>query len=246
MTGLDRAKAVGVRRAGRLAVFLSALLVLANSAAVAQRTGSRLGREASLKDAVTAMRMIAECFYDREPKDTHLWLDTLPGDPRETKLLQRDAANLTPCLDSDKIVFDGKAVSMKPAVLRRSVGAAMARRVLMTSPHPAAPAPDTRPWFAEALAKLPAGAAVNRSSLAIQEFGHCVAIARWDDSVALIKSNDDSTDEKAAVARIVPVLSGCLDAGDTIHVTARNLREIVGEPVYHLLQARALTSGRLR
>ncbi|PTS72765.1 hypothetical protein DBR17_19050 [Sphingomonas sp. HMWF008] len=166
----------------------------------------------------------------------------VPGQPAERALLSHDADNLSPCLDSQQIVFDNKQVGFQPRVLRGPVGAAMARKLLLRHPNPPAPDADAKPWFYAALAKMQPGEYRDNQSLAVQEFGHCVAVARWNESLALIKSDDGSPEEKAAVDGLIPALSGCLANGTQIKITRRNLRNIIGEPVYHLLLA-ATPSG---
>lgn len=220
-----------------VAVVVTSMMFSAATPLNAQRTGTRIGRDANVKDGVTALRLIAECYNDRAPKSVRKWLETLPGAPSESEIVSRDAENLSSCLDSNKVVFDGKEVSFKARTLRRAVGAEMARKLLLTNTDVLAPAADAKLWFYEQMAKLPTDAHVDRSSLASQEFGHCVALAKWDDSRRLLLSQDDSTEEWQAVQNMIPALGPCLITGSTITITKRNLREIIGEPVYHLLLA---------
>ena len=224
--------------AGAMGLGLASLLA---TAALAQLTGSRIspdagtGRNATTKDGVTAIRMIAECYYDRSSKTVGPLLNVLPGTAEEHAMFSRDADKLSPCLNSATINFTNKQVSFPASALRRPLAAEMARRVLLNADAPPPPAADTKPWFVESLAKMPADARVDRLALAVQDFGHCVAIARWNDSLALIKSADGSPEEQAAVAALIPVLGQCLTSGSTITITKRNLREMIGEPVYHLV-----------
>ncbi len=216
---------------------VSSFVVFALQPSQAQRAGTRIGRDANKNDGITALRMIAECYYDRSPKSVRTWLDMVPGQDGERELLKRDVDTLSPCLDSDRVVFDGKKVGFQPRSLRGPLGAVMARRLLLQSPNPTAPASGSTPWFYERLAKMPPEAPRDAGSLASMEFGHCVASERWTSSLALIRSVDGSPEEKAAVADLVPVLNGCLPSGIEIKITKRNLRDMIGEPVYHLLLA---------
>lgn len=219
-------------------------VTLGATGADAQRTGSRIGRDANAKDGITGVRLIAECYYGRAPQHARSIMALLPGDAEERKIMAGDAGNLSACLDSNAVVFDGKQIGFQPRVLRGPLGAAMAKQLLKGGAKAPQPAPNTQPWFYDMVINRPADRLFDKSGLAIQEFGHCVAVARWEDSLALVKSDDGSAAEKAAVEAIIPALGGCLDAGNKIQITKRNLRDFIGEPVYHLLLATNAKSDR--
>lgn len=216
---------------GLIPVALSATLVHA------QHTGTLIGHDATKKDATVALHMIAECYYDRNPRNVRTWLLLLPGDVQEAKLIDRDSLDLSACLDSNRIVFDEKEVVFKTPVLRESVGVVAARRLLAKLGDQASPPNDRRPWFYERVMLLPANAPIDRVSLSLQEFGTCVALAGWKSSLALIRSDNNSTEEQTAVSGLVPVLGPCVAKGSTIKITKQDLRGMLGEPVYHLLLA---------
>jgi hypothetical protein len=85
------------------------------------------------------------------------------------------------------------------------------------------------------MAAVGAQTRVDRGSLAVQDFGHCVALRAWADTRALFATEANSPAESAAVRRLTPVLGPCLTEGANIRVTHRNLRLILAEPFYHIM-----------
>jgi len=220
------------------AVAAVAAVVLA-APADAQRTGSRIGKDATGKDAPAAMQLLADCTVARRPDLVSKWFGTLPGTPEERALLTDAADDLSACFDSDKLVMDGKELAFKPRAMRYPVAAAWVRRHLGTSPTTSPLPADSDPWFVSQLGALAPDAPFDRANLVLQDFGHCVAVNDWAGTRALLLSKPQSSEQEAAVAKLIPVLGPCLAADAEMQLTPDNLRRVLAEPVYHILSASA-------
>jgi hypothetical protein len=226
----------------RLAIGLAvaALLLGAAGPAAAQRTGSRIGRDAeigSAQDAASLIQTVANCLADRRRDFVRRWFARLPGTPDEFALVQKEEGDLAICMESDQLISDGRELSFTPRSLRLPTARAMVARMVAAAPPQSPMAPDSDPWFLPLLSGLPAGAEVDRSGLGFQDFGHCVATRSWPATLALLASRPDSAEQAAAVRRLMPVLGPCLTEDIKITITPANLRDVLAEPVYHILTA---------
>jgi hypothetical protein len=222
------------------AIAILLTLLLPATEAAAQRTGSRVGRTAEVgntDDAELALALIARCVAARRPDFVRRWLAILPGTREEFDLINREREDLGLCLDDDQLVMDGRTVRFHPRALRRPVALAFVERRLAQAPG-AAPLPaDSEPWFMALAAGIGARTQLDRRALAVQDFGHCVALAAWADTRALFATRANSDAESAAVRRLTPALGPCLTEGVNITITHRNLRLLLAEPFYHLMTA---------
>jgi hypothetical protein len=227
----------------RLFLLLAAAAVLALLAAGpagAQRTGSRIGQTAtpgSEKDAAAAIEIIAQCLGDRRPDFLRRWLQMLPGTREEYRFVSAEEGDLSVCMDSQSLVLDGKVLTLKARSLRLPSARAMVRRMLPGAPAQSPMAQDSDPWFLAQLTALPREADLDRAALAFQDFGHCVAVRDWTGTLALLRAEPGSAREAAAVRKLVPVLGPCLTDDVKITITPGNLRDVLAEPVYHILAA---------
>jgi len=214
-------------------------LFAAASSASAQRTGTRIGRDATPEDAAAAMEILADCTVDRRADFVRKWFDLLPGTPGEFRLLKSQEADLSACMESNVLVMDGKRLEFKAASMRYPVAAAWGRRHLAEGPA-GSPAPVTSdPWFLARMKELPAGASLDRAALVLQDFGHCVAVHEWAGARALLLSKPGSFEQREAIAKLTPVLGPCLSENVEIALTPENLRRVLAEPVYHIVTASA-------
>jgi hypothetical protein len=217
------------------AVAAAALLAVP---ADAQRTGSRIGRDAKPKDASAAMQLVADCFAARRPEFSARVLDTLPGSLEEGTMLVAEEEDIGGvCMDSDQLVLDGKELRFSARAIRTPLARAMLRRMLGRSPGSSPVAAEAEPWFLARFNALPANSRVSKQHLALLDFGHCVAVQQWAGTRQLLMSQPETSQEKAAVDKLVPVLGGCLGEGMSVKVTPTLLRDALVEPVYHLLAA---------
>ncbi|QAY79007.1 hypothetical protein [Sphingosinicella sp. BN140058] len=213
---------------------LGGMLAATSSPGVAQRLGTRIGRDAEQKDGPVIIRQIADCVVARQPAFVRSWLGMLPGTAAERELITDMTEDMSTCLDSPALVMDGKQIGFKPRTLRRPVALALVRKEVKTADQQA-PAKDLSPWFAAAVAALPAGEKLDTTSIALQDFGHCIATSAWADTVALLASEPDSPAERGAIARLKPALGPCLTADVKLSLTIPTIREVVAEPVHHIL-----------
>jgi hypothetical protein len=214
------------------------LLLLPAVGAAAQRTGTRTGRTARVgnaDDAELAMAMMARCIAVRRPEFVQRWLITLPGTPQERDLVNGELDDMTNCLDDDRLVMDSRTLRFERRALRRPVALATVERGLARAPASAPVPPESEPWFVPLIAGMSPQTQLDRGSLAVQDFGHCVALRAWADTRALFATRASSEEESAAVRRLAPALGPCLTEGVSITITHRNLRLLLAEPFYHLM-----------
>lgn len=222
-----------------------ALLIPAVEAA-AQRSGTRIGRTArvgSAEDAELATMLLARCLAARRPEFVQRWLAILPGTREEWELIDGELDDMAICLDDDRLVMDGRTLRFERRSLRRPVALAMVERRLARTPAAAPVPPETEAWFVPLIRRLNAQTPMDRASLAVQDFGHCVALTAWADTRALFATRSDSDAESAAARRLTPALGPCLTEGVNITITHRTLRLLLAEPFYHLTIGAPTVSG---
>lgn len=221
-----------------LVLALAIAIQLVAAPAAAQRTGSRLGRDAqvgSAEDAAALVEIVANCLADRRKDFVRRWFAKLPGTEEEFVFVKKEEGDLEICMESRELVADGRELTFTPRSLRLPTARAMVDRMVAGAPAQSPMPADSDPWFLPLLASLPAGTEVDRPALGFQDFGHCVATRSWPATVALLASKPDSPDQTAAVRRLMPVLGPCLTEDIKITITPANLRNVLAEPVYHIL-----------
>ena len=214
-----------------------ALLASATAPLAAQRTGSRLGKNAAPKDAAAAMRVMVDCVVSRRPDLVQKLFETLPGSTEEYRLLKISEADLGLCMDNQMLVLDGKELAFPAGQMRYSLAEAWVRasrsRLPLVSPATAlAPV-----WFELRLAAVTPTTPLDRGALVLQDFGHCVAVSEWAGTRELLVSKPASAEQSAAIAKLVPKLGACLTQDAKVAVTPENLRRVLAEPVYHIVAA---------
>jgi hypothetical protein len=144
---------------------LGLLLVAAvTDPALAQRTGSRMGRDAGTNDVPKAMRIMAECMAGKRRNMLRQWFDTLPGTAEEDRIFDRELGDMGLCLEDRMLVVDGKTIVVTARMVRYPLALAKARRELRLGGVVPAMNKD-QSWFAPRLASLAAGAPVDRVAL---------------------------------------------------------------------------------
>lgn len=214
---------------------LSVSLLVGTSSA--QRTGTRLGKNATVKDSGAAIMMVASCMADRRPAVVRSWLAMLPGSPEEHRFLEKQTGDISVCMDRDDRFMGGRELAFRPRHLRYPIAAALVARQIAASPSQVPVAADTRPWFVAKLDQLPPSASVDRAALALQDFGHCVATGNWSTTRAFLGSQAASAEEARAIKSLIPTLGPCLSQGLNMKLNADTLRRALAEPVYHILEA---------
>lgn len=226
---------------------LAAQLLATAGPAAAQRTGSRIGRDAEVgnaQDAVLLTQTIANCLADRRKDFVRRWFAKLPGTQDEFAFVQKEEGDIAICMEDKQLVSDARELSFTPRSLRLPTARAMIARMVAGAPPQSPMPPDSDPWFLPLLAGLPAGADVDRPGLGFQDFGHCVATRSWPATLALLASKPDSAEQMAAVRQLMPVLGPCLTDDVKITLTPANLRDVLAEPVYHILVAPAAATAK--
>ena len=228
----------------RTRVALSFLLFagLCAAPAFAQRVGTRIGRNLNEKNGASALAIVVECYANARTKQARMWMEALPGSPAEKTLLDRENPQFSLCMASNAMVMDNKRIRMSSRTVRRPLGIEMARLMLVNG-RPVPPL-TAEPVFT--FASRLAGAKsdeFNADDVSYLEFGHCVAVHAWTASLDLLRSSVGSAEEHAAQNKMIPALGPCLTEGMKVTIQRENLREIVGEPVYHLLTGPAAGAG---
>ncbi|HYJ82823.1 MAG TPA: hypothetical protein VEW26_08280, partial [Allosphingosinicella sp.] len=222
----------------RLILGMAIAVQLAAAPASAQRTGSRIGRNAevgSAEDAAALTAIVADCIAERRKDFVRRWFAKLPGTQAELAFIRKEEGDLAICMDNKEVIADGRVLNLTPRSLRLPTARAIIARMVESAPAQSPVPPDGDPWFLPLLAGLPADTEVDRPALAFQDFGHCVATRSWRASLALLASSPGSADQAGAVRRLTPALGPCLTDDVKITITPANLRDILAEPVYHIL-----------
>ncbi len=233
----------------RALMLAAALLGLVSIAvpAPAQRTGTRMGRNATntQRDANALILIIGNCLAQRRPELVRRWLNLLPGSREEAELLDAQEGDFDVCVDDDQLILGGdRLLTYSPRRLRVPTALAMVRRALPRAPAQSPVPAQADPWFAAPLAALPSGSTIDRGSLLAQEFGHCLAVTDWPSSRALLAARPDSQEEARAFQALSPILGSCLPQGLRLEITPKSLREYLAEPFYHLLAGAEASSRR--
>ncbi len=221
-----------MRRAACL-LGMFALLAIAAPAA-AQRTGTRIGEDLNIKNAGKALVLITACYANGRARQAHEWLTSWPGSENESVLLKREEPQFDRCTDNDAVVMDGRYMKFQSNSMRRPLGAEMARRRLLTLKSVSPPAADAPFAFSKDRLKT-ATMKFDAAQHVYLEFGHCVALRAWDASLDLLRSTPGSPAERSAINKIIPELGPCLVEGMQVKLQRDTIRDVIGEPVYHLL-----------
>lgn len=191
-------------------------------------------------DDLPLRRRVAGCIAATPTRPLVEWLDTLPGSSQDAPLASH--FSLAACMAKQK---GGWArFGARDGQFRLLVAEALVSRRVSTLPAASPAQPGAAPWFAAKLARLPAGAPVDRESLALDDFGTCIAQSDWSNAVAMLRAPSNSPGEKAAVARLAPKLAPCTSL--QLKMDRPTLRLIVASGIYHLAVAPALTASASR
>ena len=220
-----------------LAAAATALGTLVPADALAQRTGTRMGRNAVKADAETVSAMIAACMVKRRGAIVERILATLPGSNEEDRLMISNEGTFGICMSDDKLVADGRTLYFDPQGLRLHLGVAAARARVAASTGPNAVAAASAPWFVAPMAKVKADERkrIDQSMLALMEMGDCLLTRETAGAVELVQSETSTPDQGKAMRKLVPHLSACLSAGQEIEITPDVVRFAIAEPLYNRL-----------
>jgi hypothetical protein len=191
---------------------------LAGSAAWAQVAGG-----------MAAEMGVAQCVVDNDQRNVARLLDTVPGSADE----QRVAAPLVELYGAcnDNSLASGTFAWRERAELAAAAAATRAGR----GRAELGAAAQQSGWALAPIAGAAAG--YDASEVGLRMFGDCVVRAAPDASLSLLMSEPGSADEAAAIATLQPQLGSCLYAGQELRIARDDLRLVVGEPLYHLLES---------
>ena len=214
-----------------------ALAVMAVGPLAAQRTGSRIGRDAGPKDGPLALRIVTECFASEARRYVASLARHHAGRRSSRKLVLAEIQSMSDCMTGDKLVLDGQSIlrsrSMRCAANRRS---AMVRQMMRHHEISfARAAADTKPVYDPARSMPKA----RRSIVSHSVRGFRIASRKqWDDALARWRTEEGSEAEEVAFRKLIPALAPCVTADQTTHISAFMVREAVAEPIYHIVAAR--------
>ena len=220
-----------------LSIFLLAAIVLSTDA-YAQATGSRLGRNATAKDANTVAEGMIQCIGGRKPAYAVELMRIIPGSDAERDKLNNNLGDLSICMDDDRNVVIGDNVELKfsPRMFRTSLGRILARAEIDridTSKLKEAPA-----WSLATYDANPKGDnAGDNTLLALFEFGDCVVEEQPEQAANVIRYGAKTDAAKKAIKALVPFLGPCLPQGAELKITPELLGVALAEPIYHRAKA---------
>lgn len=217
--------------AGALAAAIALTTASALSGQDADWRAGRAARAGNVEDAELALDIMARCMVARHPELVRQWMDSLPGTFDERKLFIRYRDDLSNCLENNELYMGRLEVRFRAPMLRRPVALAVVRQRITETPAAAPASPEAEPWFVARMTGVSPESGLDRRSLLLQDFGHCVVLRAWPDSRALFAAPVDSPEEAAVFQRLTPALSPCLSEGTTIDITRRNLRLILARAV---------------
>lgn len=203
-------------------------LICAAAPALAQETGTLITRRPASVEfdtregARNTMRQFGDCTVARSRISAKRLIDSPADSPeyeRRVKFITKEE-----CLGAGTLVFPF-------TVLRGALFEALYRNEFGRSgpaDFAATPAFDYRGGYSGALSPLAA------STVAIGRFGDCVARADGAAARDMLLSQPETTDEKAALKRIKPKLSGCVVQGQTTKFSPSMLRSAIAEGMYRL------------
>ena len=184
---------------------------------------------ASAQDGVIVdraeIRATAECVVQSEPRKTAAFLATLPGSPDEQRLGRKLEDIFQGCMGETRKVARGEMDGP-----RNALAVAMVVRIQRGTPLARG-----APWYRTASAGKAAYSSYDPHRLGAIEFGSCVMAAAPAAAEALVRSAPDSAAEGEAVRALRPVLAPCMTHDTILRLKPDDLRNVLGEPVYHAL-----------
>ncbi|HEX8302287.1 hypothetical protein [Sphingomonas sp.] len=168
--------------------------------------------------ADTAMS-IATCVADSEPRGVRKLLSTLPGSDDEARASRKLAVAYDACRGTVWYDFADARALLAVAIMAGSAN------------RPGSVAAS--PWYASAISGRSVGVDYSAAEVARQQYGTCIAAAAPSASAQLVMAAPGSAEERAAIGALKPVLGGCIVQGQTVKLTASNLRLMLAEPLYH-------------
>lgn len=226
---------------------LALLLILIATPALAQPTGTRIGRSASERDVALVLAKIGSCMARTRPVVVRRWLNLIPGSKAEEDFVATQEGVLSVCMEhgDSSVVTHGRlhyvASELRPHVAL-SAGALAAR----AAPEARSLAAGLKPWFSDGLAGLGKDATFDKRAIVQQDIGHCIIVANWAASRDFLRSTAGSKDEAAALASLKPAIGPCLPMGEQFRITKTILRNLLSEPFYHLATQPSSQAGASR
>lgn len=212
------------------------ILAALSGSALAQPTGSRIGRTADDQRHVgLVLEKVGRCMARTQPEVTRKWLDLIPGSAAEAKFVLLQEPRLGVCMDhgDSKLVVSGE-LEYIPVDIRRYVALEAGLRAAVAAPGALPAGASAKPWFSDALARMKKGEEIDTRSIVQQDFGHCVVVANWAAARDLLRSTPRSSEETAAIEALKPALGPCIDSGAKVELTKAGIRSAMSEPFYHL------------
>ena len=222
----------------------AACLIAAASSGLQPAIAQKVGATAST-DLRPILAKIGTCMAEHQAKAVDTWLNFLPGSGAEDKFVMTQEGALTVCMEGGSIQTRGK-LAYVTGDLRPYVATAAAVRAARVASATLNLGNASKPWFEQALSKLPQDGAFDKRAIVQQDFGHCVVIGNWRASRDFILSRSGSDAENASFAALVPLLGPCVSQGAQVAITKPMVRQAVSEPFYHLAQAATIAAGASR
>ncbi len=223
---------------------LALLLILVATPALAQPTGTRIGRTASERDVALVLAKIGSCMARDRPIVVRRWLNLIPGSKVEEDFVATQEGVLTVCMEyGDSSVVTHGRLHYVASELRPYVALAAGALAAQAAPAARLLAPGLKPWFSDALAALGNEAPFDKRTIVQHDIGHCIVVANWSASRNFLRSAVGSKDETAALASLRPSIGPCLPMGEQFRITKSVLRSVLSEPFYQLATMQPSSQG---
>lgn len=175
---------------------------------------------------------VLDCIIHGERDFVVSWLGSLEGSSAEQKLARHMEITFPACFLSTPMER-GWTYAFDDAAMRAAFIQAIILPRSGALPEDAPAGLDRPAWFGDTdeitRSKIAAEAAL------INNFGFCVAKTNWNATRDLLQAAQGSEQEARAIAKLTPVLGGCVPESMRVTLDRPRLRTILTEAVFHAL-----------
>jgi hypothetical protein len=208
-------------------------LAFVASAAFASVTGAQeRPRPWALRYAMT--EEIADCIVSRNRDAVDSWMRTLPGSLEEERIFKGLRPEFKVCFGRYDNGFRGYFnPTYDPAAIRQGLVASLMEAHYPVLPDSVEPAAVDPAWYRGSTDLQKNGKRV-ATAVAVNDFGFCLIKSDWEGVKRLVEAATPA-DEQTSLARLSPLLGGCLPARLKLRIDRDRLRAVITESVLHLL-----------
>lgn len=216
---------------------VSAAILLASTAGVAQETGTLITRKAAQVDYQdpNAARLLtnrwAKCVAQQSPGRVETFLNLPTGSKASHDMARRFLFGESECISGS---VESRQLSMAAQVTRGALFEALYERRFR--PNDAADVSTAAPIAYDWGAGADVGPEAQQA-MALARVGDCMVRKNAEGARQLMRSEPGTQGEAQAIGSLVPLLGGCLPSGRQYQFSKSLLRGVVAEPLYRLTMA---------